>query len=116
MIEGNAYLKKYSTLQLNYSFKTILIKIQIFFFIHIWSKMLSSSLDVLLKLSKTTSPQKLFDYDCKTLYLCKTKLLYSGLLDSAPDPEDVPVEKIVMDVDGTDLPFPDNSVDIGRHN
>ena len=79
--------------------------------------MLSSSLDVFLKLSKTTSPQKLFNYDCKTLYLCKKKkLLLLGLLDSAPDPEDVPVEKIVMDVDGTDLPFPDNSVDIGRHN
>lgn len=38
--------------------------------------------------------------------------LSPSLLDSAPDPEDVPVEKIVMDVDGTDLPFPDNSVDI----
>ena len=25
----------------------------------------SSSLDALLKLSKTSSPQKLFDYDCK---------------------------------------------------
>ena len=30
--------------------------------------MLSSSLDALLKLSKTSSPQKLFDYDCVTLY------------------------------------------------
>ena len=30
--------------------------------------MLSSSLDALLKLSKTSSPQKLFDYDCATLY------------------------------------------------
>ena len=30
--------------------------------------MLSSSLDALLKLSKVTSPQKLFDYDCITLY------------------------------------------------
>ena len=30
--------------------------------------MLSSSLDELLKLSKTSSPQKLFDYDCVTLY------------------------------------------------
>ena len=32
--------------------------------------MLSSSLDALLKVSKTSSPQKLFDYDCVTLYLC----------------------------------------------
>ena len=30
--------------------------------------MLSSSLDAMLKLSKTTSPPKLFDYDCVTLY------------------------------------------------
>ena len=33
--------------------------------------MLSSFLDALLKLSKTTSPTKLFDYDCKTLYFVK---------------------------------------------
>ena len=30
--------------------------------------MLSSSLDTLLKVFKTTSPQKLFAYDCVTLY------------------------------------------------
>ena len=30
--------------------------------------MLFSSLDTLLKLSKTTSPNKLFAYDCITLY------------------------------------------------
>ena len=30
--------------------------------------MLSSSLDTLLKVSKTTFPQKLFAYDCVTLY------------------------------------------------
>ena len=30
--------------------------------------MLSSSLDALFQLSKTTSPQKLFDYNCITLY------------------------------------------------
>ena len=30
--------------------------------------MLSSSLFTMLKLSKTTSPNKLFDYDCITLY------------------------------------------------
>ena len=31
--------------------------------------MLSSSLDTLLKVSKTTSPQTLFAYDCVTLYV-----------------------------------------------
>ena len=31
--------------------------------------MLSSSLDKLLELSKTTSPQKLLAYDCVTLYV-----------------------------------------------
>ena len=31
--------------------------------------MLSFSLDALLKLSKTTSPKKLLDYDCITLYI-----------------------------------------------
>ena len=31
--------------------------------------MLSSSLDALSNLSKTTSPQVLFDYDCMTLYV-----------------------------------------------
>ena len=31
--------------------------------------MLSSSIDALLKVSKTTSDQKLFDYDCVTLYI-----------------------------------------------
>ena len=31
--------------------------------------MLSSFLDTLLKLFKTPSPQKLFDYDCATLYM-----------------------------------------------
>ena len=30
--------------------------------------MLSSTLNALLKLSKTTSPKKLFDYDCITLH------------------------------------------------
>ena len=30
--------------------------------------MLSSSLDTSLKVSKTTSPEKLFGYDCVTLY------------------------------------------------
>ena len=31
--------------------------------------MLSSSLDTLLKVSKTTYPQKLFAFDCVTLYM-----------------------------------------------
>ena len=31
--------------------------------------MLSSSLDTLLKVSETTFPQKLFAYDCVTLYV-----------------------------------------------
>ena len=31
--------------------------------------MLSSSLDTLLNLSKTTCPKKLFAYDCVTLYV-----------------------------------------------
>ena len=31
--------------------------------------MLSASLDTLLKVSKTTSPRKLFAYDCVTLYI-----------------------------------------------
>ena len=35
---------------------------------YIWSKMLISSLYTMLKLSNTTSPNKLFDYDCVTLY------------------------------------------------
>ena len=30
--------------------------------------MLASSLHAMLKLSKTSSPQKLFDYDCVTVY------------------------------------------------
>ena len=40
------------------------------------SKMLSSSQDTLLKVSKTTSPQKLFDYDCVTLYQTLYLTLY----------------------------------------
>ena len=38
------------------------------YFLYIWSKMLSSSLYIVLTLTKTTSSQKLFDYDCMTLY------------------------------------------------
>ena len=50
--------------------------------------MLSSSLDALLKLSKTTSPSKLFDYDCATLYVIKNFLppclLYRPFLPTKP--------------------------------
>ena len=35
--------------------------------IYVWSKMLFSSLYTMLKLFKTSSPQKLFDYDSVTL-------------------------------------------------
>ena len=35
--------------------------------------MLSSSLDTLLNVSKTTSPQKLFAYDC-TMYIDKYRI------------------------------------------
>ena len=38
--------------------------------------MLSSSLDTLLKVAKTTSPQKLFDYDCVTLYVTIKKTFF----------------------------------------
>ena len=41
--------------------------------------MLSSSLDTLLKLSKTTYPQKLFANDCVTL-VCRTVSLPSRLV------------------------------------
>ena len=47
-------------------------------FTYIWSKMLSSSLDPLLKVSKTTFPQKLFAYDCVTLYISEI-ILWSTL-------------------------------------
>ena len=42
--------------------------------------MLSASRDALLKLSKTTSPQKLFDYDCMTLYNKSVCEILVGLL------------------------------------
>ena len=35
------------------------------------------------------------------------------MLGSAPESE-VQEERIIMDVDGADLPFPDNSVDVGK--
>ena len=58
-------------------------KPDIFAFIYIWSKMLSSSLDTLLKVSKTTSPQKLFAYDCVTLYLLGLYLVVWYFLESS---------------------------------
>ena len=48
--------------------KKLYDKVTKIFACHILSKMLSSSLYVMLKLSKTTSPQKLFPSDCITLY------------------------------------------------
>ena len=50
------------------------------FALYIWSKMLSSSLDTLLKVSKTTYPQKLFAYDCVTLYNMLTTLCHNAEL------------------------------------
>ena len=44
---------------------------------YIWSKMLPSSWDALLKLSKETSQKKMFPFDCITLYIntkCKSNL------------------------------------------
>ena len=45
-----------------------------------WPKMLSSSLYAMIKLSKKSSPQKLFDYDCVTLYVLYSvyKVEYRG--------------------------------------
>ena len=45
--------------------------------------MSSSSLDTLLKLSKTTSPQKLFAYDCVRPYVNSGKDLKLNILVSA---------------------------------
>ena len=55
--------------------KIIRIKIRTYLLIYIWSKMLSSSLDTLSKLSKTTYPQKLFANDCVTLYMQKKNMV-----------------------------------------
>ena len=41
--------------------------------------MMSSYLDTLLKVSKTTSPQKLFDYDCILLYIKNFFLIQNEL-------------------------------------
>ena len=43
--------------------------------------MLSSPLYAILKLSNTTSPQKLFAYDCMTLYL----KIIAYLLETSPN-------------------------------
>ena len=45
----------------------IIKKTEHIFYLYIWSKILSLSLDTLLKVSWTTSPKKLFAYDCVTL-------------------------------------------------
>ena len=49
--------------------KIIIIIIRKYLLLYIWSKMLSSSRDALLKLTKTTSSQKLFQPDCITSVL-----------------------------------------------
>ena len=41
--------------------------------------MLSSSLDPFLRVSKRTSPRKLFDYDCVTLYTFEETPLFEVL-------------------------------------
>jgi len=38
--------------------------------------------------------------------------LSQGLLDQAPEPEGVSLERLAMDIDGAELPFSDNSVDV----
>lgn len=38
--------------------------------------------------------------------------LSQGLLDQSPNPEGVIMERLAMDIDGTELPFSDNSVDV----
>ena len=90
VIEENAYLRKYSTLQLGtwvYCYSNVSIHFRknhhnknpnILLSI-IWSKILSLSLDTVLKVSTTTSPNKLFDHDCVTLYtasqiICKLQV------------------------------------------
>ena len=52
----------------------IIMKYQTYLLLYIRSKMLSSSRDALLKLSKTTSPQKPFPCDCISLY---TRIIHS---------------------------------------
>ena len=49
--------------------KIIKIEIRTYLLLYTWSKMFSLSLNALLKLFKTISPQKLFPSDCITLYI-----------------------------------------------
>ena len=56
-------------------FKISIIIVQHFCFRYIWSKMLSSSLFAMLKLSPASSSQKLFDNDYVTLYYIKYEIL-----------------------------------------
>ena len=53
--------------------------------------MLSSSLDTLLKMSKTTSPKKLFAYDCVTLYIKKN--MFPKYITSRSCPENVTLQQ-----------------------
>ena len=73
----HAYIKKYSTLQQEtqkIGFQTSSQQKSahicfLYIYIFIYLIMLSSSLYAFIKLSKMTSPQKLFVYDCLTLYI-----------------------------------------------
>ena len=79
MIGNNEYLNKYSTYQQGtrkigfYCYCCIIMHFRIMLqrISYICSKMLSSLRDVILKLAKTTSPQKLFPTYCITLYVNK---------------------------------------------
>ena len=54
--------------------------------------MLSLSLDTLSKVSKTTSPQKLFTYYCVTLYV----FVKNKICRTAPSPEIFAVQLILL--------------------
>ena len=55
--------------------------------------MLSSSLDAFLKVSKTTTPQKLFDYDFVTLHIISNSVTKS---DGNSFSEDVVLDIVIM--------------------
>ena len=61
--------------------------------IYIWSKMLSSYLYTLLKVSKTTYPQILFAFDCVTLYFIYVILLYNFRRQTREIKESLNIEK-----------------------
>ena len=56
------------------NFIILIIEVRTYLLIYIWCQMLPSSIDTLLQVSKTTSLQKPFAYDCVTLYF--EKLFY----------------------------------------